>query len=66
MTKREAISYFKTQKNIARVCGISIYTVCRWPEVIPHERACQLEIISKGALRVNHKLYDDIHDFVAA
>lgn len=52
MKKSQAVDYFETQAEIARLLNISESTVSRWPEDIPLKYAWRLERASKGDLRM--------------
>lgn len=52
MNKRQAIIYFKTQAEIARVLNITRQAVNKWPDVVPIKQAWKLEKASKGAVKM--------------
>ena len=52
MKKAQAIDFFGSQAEVARVLNVSESTVSRWPEDIPIEQAWRLERASKGDLRM--------------
>lgn len=53
MSKQEAISYFGSAANIARLLKISRGAVSLWPDRLPMLRQYQLAKLSGGALRVD-------------
>lgn len=57
MKKRDAIRYFGTQIEVAKVLKISRQAVQKWPDVIPLEKAVDLQALTGGALKVKHELY---------
>jgi transcriptional repressor of cell division inhibition gene dicB len=57
MRKADAIKHYTTEQGVANALGITRQAVSKWPDVIPPQRAIELEMISKGALRVMPKLY---------
>lgn len=60
MTPQEALAHYKTQSEIARVCGCKPPSVAEWFEEggqIPEGRQYQLELASGGKLKA-HKPAD--------
>jgi hypothetical protein len=53
MTKTEALQVFKTQAALARALGIGRASVHAWGDDIPLDRQCQIEIITRGALKAD-------------
>ena len=53
MTKQDAINYFGSAANIARLLKISRGAVSLWPERLPMLRQYQLAKLSEGALRTD-------------
>jgi hypothetical protein len=51
MYKADVIEYFGSQRQVAVALNISHVAVSKWPCVIPELRACQIEKITKGALK---------------
>lgn len=52
MKKLEVIAYFGGVTNTAKALGISKAAVSLWREDIPYGRACQVQLVSKGQLKV--------------
>lgn len=54
----QAVKYFKSQRKIAKILGISEGAVSKWTEenIIPVKRAIKLNELSNGELSVN---FDD-------
>ncbi len=57
MLKSDVLNYFGTKTAIAHALQISASAVTQWKEVIPEKQAYRLELITKGALKVNPTLY---------
>lgn len=57
MTPEEAIEFFGSAANVARVLGISRAAVAKWRGVIPEGSAYKLESLSDGHLRVDPARY---------
>ncbi|MCU7879453.1 MAG: Cro/Cl family transcriptional regulator [Candidatus Thiodiazotropha sp. (ex Lucinoma aequizonata)] len=57
MYKKTVFKYFKTNKNIAEILGITHAAVCSWGPVIPQLRAVLLERLTDGELEYNPELY---------
>ncbi len=53
MRKQDVLSYFGGPNETAKFLGISHVAVVNWPEVIPKGRAYELQVRTKGKLRVN-------------
>ncbi len=49
----QVIQHYGSCKGTADALGITISAVCQWGERVPMGRAYQLEILSRGKLRVN-------------
>ncbi len=47
------IRHYGSPKDTANALGISLSAVCQWGERVPMGRAYQIEILSRGKLRVN-------------
>jgi len=54
MKKSDVIEYFGSAAAIARAVGISRQAVHEWPDELPVPRACQIEILTGGALRAEN------------
>lgn len=57
MNKSIAVEYFRTQRAIAALLGISYQAVSQWPDLIPKGAALELEKITNGALKCDLSLY---------
>lgn len=55
MTKTEVLKHFGTPKKVANALGITVQAFYQWPETVPHGRACEIEIITDGALKAGGK-----------
>ena len=55
MSPAQALDYFGTKAEIARVLGITSPSIIEWFDdgVIPEGRQYQLELVTKGALRAD-------------
>ena len=58
MHKSTVIKHFGNQSKAARALGLSHVAVGRWPETIPFERACVIQIMTNGQLEVDFSLYE--------
>lgn len=67
MLTSDAVEFFKTQTAVAAALGISDAAVSKWGEVVPEGSAYKLQVITRGKLRVDPKLYKHTkHSTVAA
>lgn len=58
MLTRNALKHFGgSQAALARAIGITRGAVHQWGRVVPEGAAYKIESITKGAIRVNRKLY---------
>ena len=57
MNKQEVIDYFGEVKIVAKLLDISSEAVYQWEERIPKGSACELHVITEGALKVDISLY---------
>lgn len=57
MLKSSAKNHFKSLAAIAKVLGVTKSAVSQWPRVIPKGSACELQILTRGKLKVNPRLY---------
>jgi len=56
MKKSEAVKYFGSQSELAKVCGITKQAVSLWPgEHVPQEHQYALQILTKGQLTADQK-----------
>lgn len=61
MKTQDAIDYYKTQAALARAFKLTRGAITPWVEAgrLPKGRACELEIITGGQLKVDLSLYED-------
>lgn len=57
MRKKDAVSHYGTQEKVALALGIRRQAVQGWGDVVPLGRAYQLQVLSRGKLRVDPALY---------
>lgn len=57
MKKEEVIAHFGSISKTARALGITHVSVISWGEEIPELRAYQVEVVTKGALKVDEMKY---------
>jgi DNA-binding transcriptional regulator YdaS (Cro superfamily) len=67
MLKKDVIDHFKRTSKVparrtgyavvARALGVSFAAVSKWGDIVPYFSACEIERITKGALRVKRDLY---------
>jgi len=55
MTTKEAIEYFGGIKQLSEALGIWPHNISRWGEHPPRHRQYELEVRTKGALKVEDK-----------
>lgn len=61
MRKADALAFFDdNQAELARALDITRATVCNWPDVIPHDKARAIEILTRGKVRIDESLYPSI------
>ena len=58
MLKSIVLEHYATGAAVARALQISSAAVTQWPEVIPEKQAYRLQVITKGALKVDPSLYE--------
>ncbi len=58
MRKNEVITYFGGVGKTAKALGLSHASVSGWSELIPKGRAFEIQVLTKGALKVDVSLYD--------
>lgn len=51
MKKNDAIKYFGSAMKLAECLKISKSAVSQWTDTIPHGRACEIQILTKGKLK---------------
>lgn len=57
MRKADAIKFYKSVKRVAEVLGCRPTAVSQWPDVVPRGSAYELQVRSRGRLRVDESLY---------
>ena len=57
MDKQKVIKYFGSMQKTADALGISLQAVHKWPDPIPQGRAYQLQILTRGKLKVRPEAY---------
>lgn len=57
MRKQTAVAHYGSQEKVALALGIRRQAVQAWPEVVPLGRAYQLQVLTRGRLRVDATLY---------
>lgn len=58
MKTETALSYYKnSRRKVAEALGLSAQAVYLWGDLVPPISAMRLEVITRGKLRVDHKLY---------
>lgn len=55
MTKQEAIKFFGGVKKLADALGVWPQAVYAWPENLPRSRQFEIQVKSKGELKVDEK-----------
>ncbi|MEG0860238.1 MAG: Cro/CI family transcriptional regulator [Pseudomonas sp.] len=55
MNTREVADFFGSKKKLAEALGIQPSAVTMWGELVPLSRQYQIQILSKGRFRVEHK-----------
>lgn len=60
MRKADAISYFGTQTKLGAQLGLRQHTISKWPDPIALPWACVIEKMTRGKVRVDLRLYDDV------
>jgi len=58
MKKDDVISYFGGVSKTAKALGLSHASVSGWTDVIPKGRAFEIQVLTKGALKVDATLYE--------
>lgn len=59
MLKSEVIEHFDgSPVAVARALGITRSAVNQWPKIVPLKSALRLQDITRGALRVNMRVYE--------
>lgn len=59
MLKSDALAHFGTPGAIAECLGVTPSAISGWGDVIPEGSAYKLEVLTRGALRVDPALYED-------
>ncbi|MFP1742485.1 Cro/CI family transcriptional regulator [Lonsdalea quercina] len=58
MKKDDVVSYFGGVSKTAKALSLSHASVSGWSEVIPKGRAFEIQVLTKGALKVDLSLYE--------
>lgn len=58
MKKDDVVSYFGGVSKTAKALGLSHASVSGWSEVIPKGRAFEIQVLTKGTLKVDMSLYE--------
>ena len=59
MLKKDAVSHYGSQEKVALALNIRRQAVQAWGKVVPLGRAYQLQVLSRGRLRVDPLLYPE-------
>ncbi len=51
MKKKDVLKYFGNSVQTAKALGITKQAVHYWPDEIPLGRACEIELLTNGALK---------------
>ncbi len=51
MLKADAINFYRTGEKLAEALGITAQAVYQWGEMVPREKALELERMTKGKLQ---------------
>lgn len=57
MFKKDVVRYYGSMAAAGRAMGISKSAVSQWPELVPELWAYKIQVLTKGALRLDPKLY---------
>lgn len=73
MLKSDVIAFFGSAAATGRALGITKGAVSNWPAIVPRGSAYQVEVVTRGKLRVDPAVYavpkkkfDEPHDLTAA
>lgn len=58
MKKADVISYFGGVGKTAKALGLSHASVSGWADLIPKGRAFEIQVLTKGRLKVEPALYE--------
>lgn len=61
MRKTDAIAFYGSVKRLAEALDVRQNTVSMYGEILPKGSACELEVITSGALRVDWSCYPRKH-----
>ena len=61
MKKDDAVSFYGTDAELARVLDITRQAVGKWGDVIPEGVAYKLQVLTGGRLKVDTSLYHSKH-----
>lgn len=57
MLKSDVIAFFGSMAATGRALGITKGAVSNWPDIVPRGSAYQVEVVTKGELRVDPSVY---------
>jgi transcriptional repressor of cell division inhibition gene dicB len=57
MLKETAIAHYGSMAKLARALKITVQAVSDWGNLVPEGRAYQIQILTKGAIKVDRKAY---------
>ena len=57
MLKKEVLSFYGSQANVAAVLGVTRQWVSLWPSVVPKAAALELQYLTGGQLKMDRSLY---------
>lgn len=57
MLKSDVIEHFGSEAEVARALGVTRGAVWQWKDIIPRGSAYQIQIITRGKLRVDPTVY---------
>lgn len=57
MRKADVLRFYKSTAKVARVLGCGTSAIKQWPAIVPRGSAYELQVKSRGRLRVDPTLY---------
>ncbi len=57
MLKKDVLTFYGSQAQVARVLGITRQWVNRWPDIVPKAAALELQYLTGGQLQMDRSLY---------
>lgn len=58
MRKVDVVHYFETSVAVAQALRITPQAVSQWGEIVPEGTAYKLQALTRGALKVDAKVYE--------